>query len=210
MFWIAGFLRSNLALIGVVLLLTSPAKTWGEDAPENQSFTESSLKANLSGLKELIFHPGINNVFFSGIGKEGQVTVAYTEYDSIGSHFVYLVTIKDDNTDSDDPSWLTVPIGDDGDETIDNAPLDGELVRKSVRFFNGLIGDQAQTLLIISSIESLPEKPGVATIAVEELANLHDEPPYQFVPILKFKTTSLYSNANNAIWRELGIPLPGK
>ncbi len=174
-------------------------------AQDIRHYTQSELTADIGDLHELIFHPGVNNVNFAGIGLEGQITVAYWPADSTGAHCLYLVTIMD-QTATTSPSWQIVTIGNGGEETIDDAPNDGEMIGKTVRFFNAKLSGRTVTLLLTSQIDGDPmESPASATISVQELRSMADNPPYIFEPILEFETKQKYVNADAALSAELGI-----
>jgi hypothetical protein len=172
---------------------------------ENPAFSKESFKAAIHQLSPLSFHPGLNNVFFAGIGKSGQITVAYTQYGTPGSHNLFLVTVPADDA-SQNGSWLTVPVGDNEDEVTKDAPNDGTLVGKYVEFCNGTMNGKPVTLLFIASIRHIMENgSGVAQIEVDELKPQLDLPPYAFQPILHFTTAVAYGSAKEALVAELGI-----
>jgi len=171
--------------------------------------TPAFIKANLHNLKALTFHSGVNKVYFSGIDATGKITVDYMQFDSTGSHDVFTVTLVPDGYSDDDPNapWLIVPIGNNESETIDDAPFDGELVQKTVRFFNGLLGSKKETFLFVASLNNAtPGTKTKAKISVQILKSEEENPPYIFQPILEFQTQKEYVNADDALFGELGIP----
>jgi hypothetical protein len=206
--------RSLIALFCIVVSLAAPEMAWAQNEPTHRVYTETGLKAVLHDLTPISLRPGMNNVYFKGIDESGRITVAYMQSSSTGGHNMFIVTTGDpDDVDGGnaDPTenWLLVPIGTNKDETIDDAPQDGELTGKSVRFFNATIGNTPETLLISSNIDGdTMVAPAHASISVQELEQVRDEPPFWFIPILEFKTMATYYNADSALLKELNIPLP--
>jgi hypothetical protein len=130
------------------------------------------------------------------------------EYGTTGSHDLFIIT-----TDTDDQSSLIIPTGINEDETIDDAPVDGELVQKSVRFFNGKFKGSPATFLFVSTLNAhSSHSVGVqANFSVQLLqANQESPPPFEFIKISDFETTERFFNANDALKSELNIPLPGR
>jgi len=208
-------IRSLSTAFGMVFSSVAPVMTWAQESPSNQVYTQISLKAHLHDLTPIPLHRGVNSTYFKGIDQSGRITVAYLQSGSTGGHNLFVVTTGDpddvDDGPDDDPTgnWLIIPIGNTQDETIDDAPLDGELTGRSVRFFNALIGNTPETLLFISNIDGDPlAAPAPASISVQELEPIQDEPPFWFKPILEFKTVATYQNADSALLKELNIPCP--
>jgi len=203
-------ITDSLTILGLVLIgISWSFASRAQDAPEPKHYTQNQIKNIVQSLTEIKLHSGINNVELKGISMQGQITVAYMQYGSTGSHNLFLITVQDDDYDSPG-TWFIIPTGNNEDETVDDAPNDGEITNKSFRLFNASIQGQPETLLMISSINGDPmENPASATISVQELRSTGDFPPFEFRPVLEFKTSQTYVNADVALLRELGVPKPG-
>lgn len=187
------------------LAIAATLTTLPYTAHAQAKLTVAELQAQLNGLHKLSFHPGDNDVHFDGINAEGRTTVDYMQYGTTGSHDVFIVTIQADNG-----SWLIVPIGNSEDESIDDAPFDGELVEKTVKFFNGFLGSTPETFLFIAAKDYKHKTATGGTpfnISVQILKP-DDQTPFSFKPILEYRTAKTYDDANEALFSELKIPKP--
>jgi hypothetical protein len=191
--------------LAITALLAITLTTLPQTALAQDKLTPANLTAQLHGLKKLSFHPGDNDVHFDGIDADGRITVGYMQFGTTGSHDVFIVTMQ-----ADSGSWLIVPIGNNEDETIDDAPFDGELVEKTVRFFNGFLGSTPETFLFIAGkdYKHRTATGGTPVNISVEILKPDDEPPFSFQPILEYRTAKTYDDANEALFSELKIPKP--
>ena len=168
-----------------------------------RNLSAQELKGSLKELKQIVLQNGSNNVYFAGINNNGQIYDGYVNYGGTGSHNLFLITIQDDNS-----NWEIVPIGNNEDEAIDNAPFNGELIYKRVAFFNGFLEKKPETFLFISYLNGSPydnKNGSTATIIVDTLDATNDFPPYEFRTKCKFTTTSRFFDADTPLSKYFGI-----
>jgi hypothetical protein len=178
-------------------------------ADTRRLLTQSEIKSDVSKLQEMKLHTGQNDEYFAGIDQQGYITVDYMDFGMPGSHNLYLITTDDED---DNLQSVIIPTGENQDEVLDDAPFDGELIQKSVRFSNGLFKGAPATLLYISTLESsaLSNPDGAkARISVQILRSVDgDFPPFQFQQVSTFVTSETFYIANDALKSALSVPSP--
>jgi len=196
----------------------------------NHSFaatkSEVAIRERLAKLSEVHLHVGANEVEFraiDGVGKatvklNGKIFVFEIEHTGTAGHATYVSTVKGDS--GFPGQWVIIPIRSDpnssfGDEFISDSPLTGVDAVKVVRFFRGLVDGRSATILVtakrdLSGTETSLDGSGSAVPARIMVFALHvgKLPPAHFLLEGEFTTSAKYCNANDALWKELSIPLP--
>jgi hypothetical protein len=137
-----------------------------------------------------------------------------------GGYLVYEVVLPGiDNPDA----WDVLPRDyfdhkDKGGDSFTDEPsgnLRAEVLVKTIRFFNGTWEGQKATLLVMAKRELPPDlqrtgidRPGAVHISVYELRASDLRAPGVLTRVADVFTAKKYCNADMALQRELGLPLP--
>jgi hypothetical protein len=167
--------------------------------------TESALRAELGNLHEITLHSGINDVYFDGVAQAARIIMAGQEGVDGSSHSVFFITAQT----GDDAAWMVVPTGDNEDATIEDE-YDVGYIFRDVRFMNGTLNGNPATFLFVATLSGAPSGSPApnAAILVEIAQGIDCCAPFEFAPILRFKTKAVYTDAAGALLHELNIPLP--
>jgi hypothetical protein len=181
--------------------------------------TPVEISKRLADLKQIEIHPGLTRIRDAeGDGRDAQVFNAWRDNGNAWGFNVYIVTMPRRAEDGRGPDWQVVGIGIEpkgglAAEATDR-PHTGEDALTSVRFARGRLDGKAATLLVIASRDpkgAVPD-PAETTIRILALKNAEDQgagtTPDVFETALTFTTTATYSSTDEALLRELGLPLP--
>jgi hypothetical protein len=184
--------------------------------PHADNATARSL--HLSDFAMFSLRPGVNRIAgFTADGREGLIVQGWRDNGNAHGFDVFMVLApttvggNDDNVVVFSPQDGWAP-GDAGTSIRDD-PHTGEDSVRSVRFGHATANGRRETLAFVAErriVYSYPA-PARTRIQVMALRNRGDDPvgPVDYFEIrADFVTTRLYCDADVALHRELGVPLP--
>ncbi len=194
----------TLRILAGLVYVSMPCLGWAQNKTASP-LTEDSLRAGLGNLQDIQVDDGVNDVYFKGPDQKARIVTALIQGVDGSSHLTFFVNMRDDEL-----NWTVVPTGDKEDAVIENE-LDPDGYFRDVRFMNGTLNGQETTFLFVSTLNGPPHRTPApsATISVETLQSPGDCcTPFEFIPILQFKSKAGYTDAAEALRQELNIPLP--
>jgi hypothetical protein len=177
----------------------------------------SDLHKRLTDLKRIEIGAGLTRIKNAeGDGRDAQVFYAWRNDVSAWGFGVYIVTMPTKIT-PDKTTWNIVGIETDDhdfDVEITNQPHTRDDDLKVVRFARGKLDGIADTFLITATRD--PDRPVAdatsTAIRIYSLGNHETEgfgtTPDRFDLVFKYTTAKKYSDADEALREELGLPLP--
>jgi hypothetical protein len=182
-----------------------------------QAPAPADLHKRLTDVRQIEIGAGLTRIKNAeGDGRDAQVFYAWRNDVSAWSFGVYIVTMPTKFTPNK-TIWNIVSIETDNhdlDAEITNQPHTGEDDLKVVRFARGKLDGVADTFLVTATRD--PDGPvtdAVSTaIRIYSLGNHEDEgfgtTPDRFDLVFSYMTAKKYSDADDALLDELGLPLP--
>ncbi|MDE1907349.1 MAG: hypothetical protein KGH75_12960 [Rhodospirillales bacterium] len=197
--------KLNFRVLAALVCIAIPYLGWAQSKAPSP-LTVASLRAGLGKLQDIALTSGVNDVYFKGPEQSARIVTALIQNADGSSRLVFFISMQDEES-----NWIVVPTGDQEDAIVENE-LDPDGYFRDVRFMNGTLGGQDTTFLFVSTLDGPRYKSRApsATISVETLQSPLGDccAPFEFVPILQFKTKAGYTDAAVALKHELNIPLP--
>jgi len=171
----------------------------------------------LTDLVPIPLQPGVNAIpALSPDGRAGIIVLGSRSNGNAHGYELALVLISDGHGPASDIVHIdmnpAVP-NDEGSDSVTNEPHTGEDVVRAFRFARGRVDSKPATLLLIATRDlgqSIPA-PSLVTwdaYSLEHTADAIGTTPDHFTPILHDRSASPYCNADMALARRFGMPLP--